>query len=67
MAEREIKTRFKLDGEQQFKTAMNDAAAAIKVLDSEQKLAQAQFKATGDAEAFATEQTRILKIGRAHV
>ena len=39
---------------------MNDAAAAIKVLDSEQKLAQAQFKATGDAEAFATEQTRIL-------
>lgn len=60
MAEREIKTRFKLDGEQQFKTAMNDAAAAIKVLDSEQKLAQAQFKATGDAEAFATEQTRIL-------
>lgn len=60
MAEREIKTRFKLDGEQQFRTAMNDAAAAIKVLDSEQKLAQAQFKATGDAEAFATEQTRIL-------
>lgn len=56
----EIKARFKLDGEQEFRRSMNEAANAIKVLDSEQKLAQAQFRATGDAEAYQAEQTRIL-------
>lgn len=60
MPEREIKTRFKLDGEAEFRRGMSDAAAAIKVLDSEQKLAEAQFKQTGNAEAFVTEKTRIL-------
>lgn len=61
MATREIKTRFKLEGEQEFKRAMTDAANATKVLDSEMKLAQAQFKQTGDAEAYAAEQSRILR------
>lgn len=61
MATREIKTRFKLEGEQEFKRAMSDAANATKVLDSEMKLAKAQFEQTGDAEAYAAEQTRILK------
>ena len=56
----EIKARFKLDGEQEFRRSMNEAANAIKVLDSEQKLAQAQFRATGDAETYQAEQTRIL-------
>ena len=58
---REIKTTLKLDGEQQFKKAMSDAASAIKELNSEEKLAEAQFEATGDAEKYAAEQTRILK------
>lgn len=61
MATREIKTRFKLEGEQEFKRAMSDAANATKVLDSEMKLAKAQFEQTGDAEAYAAEQSRILK------
>lgn len=61
MATREIKTRFKLEGEQEFKRAMSDAANATKVLDSEMKLAKAQFEQTGDAEAYAAEQARILK------
>ena len=39
----DIKTRFKIEGEQQYRSAMNNAAAAIKVLNSEQKLAKAQF------------------------
>jgi len=61
MPTREIKTRFKLEGEQQYKKAMTDAASAIKVLNSEEKLAKAQFEATGDAQEYATEQARILK------
>lgn len=61
MAVKEIKTRFKLEGEQQFKKAMSDSAAAVKVLNSEEKLAEAQFKATGDAESYAAEKSRILK------
>ena len=58
---REIKTTLALDGEQKFKKGMSDAASAIKELNSEQKLAEAQFEATGDAEQYAAEMTRILK------
>ena len=61
MPTREIKTRFKLEGEQEFKRTMTDAANAVKVLNSEQKLAKAQFEATGDAEQYAADQARILK------
>ena len=61
MAVKEISTRFKLEGEQQYKSAMSDAARAISVLNSEQKLAKAQFEATGDAEQYAADQSRILK------
>ena len=61
MAVKEIKTRFKLEGEQQFRKAMSDSAAAVKVLNSEEKLAEAQFKATGDAQTYAAEKSRILK------
>ena len=50
MPTRDIKTRFKLEGEQEFKRAMSDAASAVKVLNSEEKLAKAQFEATGDAQ-----------------
>lgn len=57
----EIKTKLTLDGEQQFKRAMDDAASAMKELNSEQKLAAAEFKATGDAETYAAERARILK------
>ena len=61
MPARDIKTTFKLEGEQQYRKAMSDAASAIKELDSEQRLAAAQFEATGDAQQYAAEQTRILK------
>ena len=57
----EIKTKLTIDGEQQFKRAMDDAASAMKELNSEQKLAAAEFKATGDAETYAAERARILK------
>lgn len=58
---RDIRARIKLEGEQQFKSAMRDASDAIKVLNSEQKLAQAQFEATGNKEQFLSDKTDILK------
>ena len=61
MPTREIKTKLTLEGEQQYKRAMTDAANAIKVLNSEEKLAAAQFEATGNAEQYAADKTRILK------
>jgi len=60
LAEREIKTRIVLEGEQQFRQAMNNASSAVKALNAEEKACEAQFKATGDAEAYREEKTRIL-------
>jgi len=57
----EIKTRFRLEGEQQYRNAMSEAAAAIKVLSSEQRLAKAEFEATGDAQQYAADQARIFE------
>lgn len=61
MANREIKTTLKLEGESKFRSAMKSAADSIKVLNSEQKLAQAQFEATGNKEQFLSDKADILK------
>lgn len=61
MATRDFKGRISLDGEEKFRSAMTNAANSVKVLNSEQKLAQAQFKQTGDAQKYAADQARILK------
>lgn len=57
----DIKTRFALEGESQFRSAMTNAANAIKVLNAEQKLAKASFQQTGDAEKYAAAQASILQ------
>lgn len=57
----QIKTELVLEGEAKYKKGMSDAASAIKVLDAEQKLAKAQFEATGDAQQYAADKARILK------
>ena len=57
----DIKTRFTIEGEQQYRKAMSDAANAVKVLNSQQKLAKAQFQNTGDAEKYAASQADILR------
>lgn len=44
----------------EFKSAMNQARNATKTLDAEMKLAQAQFRATGDAETYLQQRTTIL-------
>ena len=61
MAKGDIKSRLILEGESEYKRQMADAASALKVLNSEQKLAEAQFEATGDAQQYAADQARILK------
>ena len=61
MATKEIKTRFALEGEQKYKNTMKDAANAIKVLNSQEKLAKAQFQQTGDAQKYAATQADLLK------
>ena len=61
MADRTIKTTLKLEGEQQFRSAMKGASDAIKVLNSEQKLAAAQFEATGNKEQFLADKADILR------
>jgi len=58
---RDIRARLALEGEQEFKRAMSDAAQSIKTLDAEQKLADAQFRATGDAQQYAADKARILQ------
>lgn len=61
MATRDMKMKFALEGEQKYRQAMKDAANAMKVLNSESKLATAQFKQTGDAQKYASQQTEILE------
>lgn len=56
-----MKTRIVLEGEAAYTRAMSEAASEIKVLNAESRLAAAQFKQTGDAQAHAAEQARILK------
>lgn len=54
-------TNFKLRADiGPYKQSMNEAKAATKTLDAEMKLAQTQFKATGDAENYLQQRTKIL-------
>ena len=57
----DIKTRFSLEGESKFRSAMSSAASAVRMLNAEQKLAKAQFEQTGNAEKYAAQQADILK------
>lgn len=57
----DIRTRFSIEGEQQFKSAMTNAANATKVLNAEQRLAKATFEQTGNAEKYAATQADILR------
>lgn len=60
-AKREIKTTLKLEGEQEYRRQMSDAANAIKTLNSEEKLAEAQFERTGNKQEYAASKAEILR------
>lgn len=57
----DITAKIKLDGEAQFKSGMREAAAATKSLDSQLKLAEQDFKDTGDAETLMATRSDLLK------
>ena len=44
-----------------FKQGMQEATARVKTLDAEMKKAEAQFKSTGDAEAYMTQKAQTLQ------
>ena len=48
-------------GVAQFKQGMKDAQNAVKTLDQQLKLNEAQFKLTGDAEAYMEQKTKLLQ------
>lgn len=55
-----IGVKMKVEGETSFSKAMRDAAKNTKALDSELKLAQAEFKASGDAQKLMSDRGKIL-------
>ena len=44
----------------QFKQGIDQARSAVKTLDAELKLNEKQLKATGDAETYAANKSRLL-------
>lgn len=61
MAEAKANIKIGAEGVSQFKKQMKDAADSVKLLNSEEKLAESQFKLTGDAEQYAADKARILQ------
>lgn len=61
MAVREIKTSIALDGEQQFKQALADASRNMRVMSADLRTAETEFKATGDAQQYYTDKSRLLR------
>ena len=55
-----IGVKMKVEGESSFSKAMRDAAKNTKALDSELKLAEAEFKASGDAQKLMSDRGKIL-------
>lgn len=56
----DIGAKLKLEGEAEFKRGLNDAKTATSALNSEMKLAEEQFKATGDKETYMKERAKLL-------
>ena len=56
----DIGVKMSVSGVNQFKSSMNQAKSSVKALDAELKLNSAQFKATGDAETYMAQRTKIL-------
>ena len=60
-AKREIKATFKLEGEQEYRRKLSNVSDAIKTLNSEEKLAEAQFERTGNKQEYAASKAEILR------
>lgn len=55
-----IGVKMKVEGETSFSKAMRDAAKNTKALDAELKLAEAEFKASGDAQKLMSDRGKLL-------
>lgn len=60
MATQPIKTRFELDGEQEYKAAVSEINASLRVLNSEMKLVSAQFATNADSVDALTARGDVL-------
>lgn len=56
----DIGARMSVSGVASFKSAMSQGKSAVKALDAELKLSAAQYKASGDAEQYMADRSRIL-------
>lgn len=61
MAVREIKTSISLDGEKEFRAAVNDANRAMRVMNAELKKIGSEFGVTGDKQQFLTQKSNNLR------
>ena len=57
----DIGVKMGVTGIAQFKTAMQQGTQSVKTLDAALKKNEAQFKATGDAEAYMQQKTKLLE------
>lgn len=60
MATQPIKTRFELDGEKEYKAAVSEINASLRVLNSEMKLVSAQFATNADSVDALTARNDVL-------
>jgi len=60
MATRKISTTIELDGAQKFKSDLDSAARAVSQLGSQMRLADASFRATGDAQEYMRSRGELL-------
>ena len=56
----DVSVKMGVDGVSQFKKAMEESQGAVKNLDAELKLSEAQYRATGDAETYLQTKTSLL-------
>lgn len=61
MAKGDVKINVSVDGERQFSQQMSNAAKTVKMLKAEEKAAEAQFRATGNAQEYQAAKARILQ------
>ena len=56
----DISTKMSVSGLSQYKNAMSQAAQSVKTLDAQLKQNEAQYKASGDREAYMAEKSKLL-------
>lgn len=57
---REIRTRLSIEGEDEYKAALQEAREQAKLLDSEMELLAAQFADNADSEEYLAQRTELL-------